>query len=85
MILDQVDYIHYPVQFRKNKKATIQALINFNSEVNAMTLTYRAKLGLKVCSTTVGAHKIHNSSFRTFGMVIASFQVEDKLSKVRFF
>ena len=85
VILDQVRCIHYPVQFRKNKKATIQALINSGNEVNAMAPAYAAKLGLKVCPPNVGAQKIDSSLLRTFGMVIAGFQIEDKLSRIRFF
>ena len=85
MILDQVSYIHYPVQFRKNKRAIIQALTNSNSEVNAMAPAYAAKLGLKVCLINVGAQKINSSSLRTFEMVIAGFQIKDKLGKARFF
>ena len=33
----------------------------------------------------VEAQKIDGSTFETFGMVLASFQVEDKLRKARFF
>ena len=40
VILDQVPCIHYPVQFRKDKGATIQALIDLGSKVNAMTPAY---------------------------------------------
>ena len=85
MILDQSLYIHYPMQLRKNKKATIQALIDFGSKVNAMILAYVAKLGLKVCSTNVGAQKIDNSLFIIFEMVIAGFQMIEKLNRERFF
>ena len=45
VILDQVSYIHYPMLFHKDK-AEIWALINFSSEVNAMTPAYAKKLGL---------------------------------------
>ena len=85
VILNQVPYIHYPIQFQKNKKATIQALINSDSEVNVMTLAYAANFGLKVYSINVGAQKIDDSSLKTFGIVIAAFQVEDKLDRARFF
>ena len=40
VILDQVPYIHYPVQFWKDKRRTIQALIDLDSKVNAMTPAY---------------------------------------------
>ena len=46
MILDQVFYIHYPVQFRKEKGAIIWALIDLGSKVNAMTPVYTKQLGL---------------------------------------
>ena len=85
VILDQVFCIYYPVEFRKNKGATIWALINSGNEVNAIAPAYIAKLGLKVCSTNVGAQKIDGSSLQTFGIVIAGFQVEDKLGRTRFF
>ena len=40
IVLDRVPCIHYPMQFRKNKGATIWALINSSSKVNAMTPVY---------------------------------------------
>ena len=48
-------------------------------------MTYTSKLGLKVHFTKVGAQKVHDSTLKTFGIVLASFQVEDKLEKVWFF
>ena len=50
-----------------------------------MTPAYSSKLGLQVHCTDVGAQKIDGSTFKTFGMVLASFFVEDKLGKARFF
>ena len=50
-----------------------------------MTPAYAKQLGLQVWKTAVGAQKIDGSSLRTFVMVIAGFQVEDKLGKARFF
>ena len=38
----------YPVQFRKEKNKDVLALLDFRSEVNAMTPTYAVHLGLKV-------------------------------------
>ena len=40
MILNQVSYIYFPMQLHKDKKATIQALIDSNSKVNMITLVY---------------------------------------------
>lgn len=39
--------IYYLMQFKKNQ-TKIWALLNFDSEINIMTLAYAAKLGLKV-------------------------------------
>ena len=46
---------------------------------------YAAYLGLKVKMTDVGAQKIDASSPATYGMIIAGFQVVDKLGRSRFF
>ena len=85
VVLDWVLCIHHPVQFRKDKEETIRALINAGSEVNVMTPAYAKKLGLRTRKTDVGAQKIDGSSLDTFGMVIAGFQVIDKLGRARFF
>ena len=79
--LDRVLYLYYLVQFRKNKRAIIWALINFGSEINTITLAYAKKLGLRTWKTDVGAQKIDGSSLDTLGMVIAGFQVIDKLGR----
>ena len=50
-----------------------------------MTPAHTSKLGLKVYFTNVRAQKIDGSIFKTFGIVLASFQVKDKLKKARFF
>ena len=84
MILGWVPYIYYPFQFWKDK-ATIQTLINLGSEVNVMTPAYAKQLGLQVQKIDVKAQKIDDSLLWTFEMVIASFQVEDKFGKARFF
>ena len=85
MILDRVPCIHYLMQFPKSKGATIQALIDLGSEVNIMTPAYAKQLGLQVQKTDIRAQKIDNLLLRTFRMVIAGFQVEDKLDRAHFF
>ena len=60
-------------------------MINSGNDVNAMTSGYALKLGLKVRLTNDGAQKIDDFTLETFGMVLASFQVEDKLKKAQFF
>ena len=83
--LDRVSCICYPVQFRKDKGKDVLALLNSGSEVNAMTSTYAAHLSLKVKVTDVGAQKIDGSSLATYDIVIAAFQVVDKLGCSWFF
>lgn len=48
VVLVRIPYIYYPLRFCKAKKNKVLALINSNSKVNAMTLAYTLKLGLKV-------------------------------------
>ena len=84
-VLDRVFCICYSVQFRKDKGKDILALLDSGSEVNAMTLAYAAHLGLKVRVINDDAQKIDGSSLATYGMVIAAFQIFNKLSCSRFF
>ena len=80
MTLERVPCIHYPFCFQKDT-ADIRALINLGSKVNAMTPAYASKLGLKVQPTNVEAQKIDGSTYNTFEIVLANFQVENKLDK----
>ena len=82
IVLDLVPCICYPIWFEKNK---VPALIDPGSEVNTMTLEYALKLGLKIYFTNVGVQKINNSTLKTFKIILASFQVENKLGEPRFF
>ena len=43
------------------------------------------KLGFKIWKTNVKAQKIDGSTLKTFGMIIADFQVKDRVGKPRFF
>ena len=83
--LERDPCIHYPVQFKGTNKTKVQALIDLGSEVNAMTPAYVSRLGFQAYCTDIGAQKIDGSTFETFGMVLASFQVENKLGRARFF
>ena len=84
-VLDKIPCISYPVQFRKNKGKDVLALLNSGSKVNIMTLAYAAHLGLKVRVTNLGAKKIDKFLLAIYGMVIAAFQVVDKLGCFWFF
>ena len=84
-VLDKVPCIYYSVQFRKDKGKDVLALLDSENKVNAMTLAYTVHLGLKVRMTDISVQEIDGSSLATYGMVIAVFQVVDKLGRSRFF
>ena len=72
-VLNQGFYICYLVQFWKKIIRNALILINFNSKVNAMALTYAAKLGLQVQKTNICNQKIVSFLLETYGMIIAIF------------
>ena len=82
--LEQVLCVYYSFHFWKDT-IDVRTPINSGSEVNIMILAYASKLGLQARHFNVGAQKIDGSTLQTFGMVLASFQVEDKLERARFF
>ena len=84
VLLEQMSYIYYLFYFRKNIIG-IKALIDLGNEVNIITLAYASKLGLKIYYTNVGAQKIDSSTLKIFGIVLTSFQIEDKINRTRFF
>ena len=51
----------------------VRALIDLQSEVNAMAPAYAKKLDLRVRKTDVEAQKIDGSTLETYGIVIAGF------------
>lgn len=65
-------YIYYLLWFKRDQ-AKVQALLNFNNNVNAMSPVYIARLSLKIQPTDIRAKKIDGSIFEMFGMVITSF------------
>ena len=78
-VLDKGSYISYLVQFCKNKDKNVLALLNSGSKINAITPAYAAYLGLKVKMTDVRAQKIDGSSLANYDIVIAAFQIVNKL------
>ena len=50
-----------------------------------MNSAFTWKLGLYIQKTNVRAQKIDGSTLKTFGIVIAYFQVEDKIGRPKFF
>ena len=51
MILDWISCIHYSMQFWKNKRETVWALIDFVNKINVMTLAYAKQLGFHTQKT----------------------------------
>ena len=84
-VLNWIAGICYPMQFQNNKGKDGLPLIDFESKVNVKTPTYAAQLGLKVQTIKVGAQKIDGFSPAPYSMVIAAFQVLDKLGRSQFF
>lgn len=50
-----------------------------------MLLAYTQKLGFQIWTTNIGTQKIDESTLKIFEMVIASFQVKNKLGRDFFF
>ena len=82
LALQRVLCVHYLICFKKKE---VRALIDSSSEINAISLAYASRLGLQVYCTDIGAQKTDGSTFQTFEMVLANFQVEDKPGRARFF
>ena len=76
--------IHYFIWFQENQEQ-VRALLDSGSKVNAMNFAFAWKLGLHIRKTNVRAQKIEDSTLKTFGMIIADLQVEDKGDRLRFF
>ena len=83
--LDMVPCICYSVKFRKDKDKDVLVLLDSGNKVNTMTPAYAAHLGLKMRVTNINTQKIDGFSLATYNMVIAAFQVLDKLSCSHFF
>ena len=63
----------------------MQALINSESEVNAIHPAFAKQLGLPIRPTDVGAQNIDGIMLNNHRMIIAAFSVVDKKNQVRFF
>ena len=82
--LAQVPYNRHPITFRK-KFVPVLALLDSDSEVNAIHPTFARELGLLIRITDVGAQNINGTMLNTFKMVVNAFPVTDKANRVRFF
>ena len=82
--LERVLYIYYPVQFKKDK-TQMQALIDLESEVNAIHPFFAKQLDLLIRPTDVRGQKFDGSMLDTHKMVVAAFSVMDKANRAKFF
>ncbi len=82
--LQGVPCIKYSVQFQEDQPK-VKAIIDFGSEVNAITPAYAKELGFTTRKTSIGAQKIDGSLLKTYRMVSACFLFQDSLGRVRFF
>ena len=78
----KMPYIYYPVRFQEEQ---VKTLLDNSREVNTMNPNFARKLDFKVWKTNVEAQKIDGSVLEIFGIIIANFQIEDKVNKPRFF
>lgn len=83
-LLKYILCIHYLIRFKKDQ-GKVQSLIDTDNEVNIMILASAAKLDLKVQIIDVRAQKINGSSLPTYKIIIAGFQVLNKLDRACFF
>ncbi len=79
--LERVPCIRYTVTF----KDQTEALLDSESDVNAMSQAFAQQLCLKICKTNVGAQKIDGTTLETYGMVVSAFSMSDKDGRKRFF
>lgn len=82
IILDRMPCIYYLVPFWKRSKKGTRTLINLDSEINAITPVCAKHIGLRTKYMNVRALKIDDLSLKTLQIVIANFQVIDKLGRV---
>ncbi len=66
-------------------KDQTKALLDSESEVNAMSQVFAQQLGLKVRKINIGAQKIDGTTLETYRMVVSTFSMSDKNGKERFF
>ena len=61
------------------------AFFDLGSNINAVHLTFIKELGLPIRPTDIGVQKIDGTTLNTYGIVVATFLVIDKINHVRFY
>lgn len=80
--LQCVLYIYHSTQFNE---FLVKTLIDLGNNINMIQASSKRKLSLCICQTNINAKKIDGSRRKTYKMVIALFQVDDKDRKTSFF
>ena len=80
--LARVLCIRYPINFGKK---SVSALFDSGSKVNTVYPAFAKVLSLPIRPTDVGVQKIDGTTLETYEMVVATFLVEDKTNRVKFF
>ena len=78
----KVSCIYYPIWVYKDE---IWALIKNKSKINVIGSNCIQMLGSKVRKISIGAQKIDFSTLKTFRIIIADFQIKNKVDKARYF
>ena len=60
-------------------------MLNNGNKINTISPGYAKKLGFKVWQTNIEAPKINSFDLKIFEIVIADFQIENKISRPKFF
>ncbi len=79
--LEWVPYIQYSITFKNQN----EALLNSESEVNAMSQVFAYEFNLKIWKNNVGAWKIDGTILKTYRMIVSTFFVSDMDDRERFF
>ena len=75
-----VAWIWYSVTFKDQTKA----LLDSESEVNAMSPAFAQQLGFKIRKTNVGAQKINGTTLEIYKMIVSTFQYWIKMEERNF-
>ena len=63
----------------------MQALIDSESEVNTIRLSFAKQLGFPIRSIDIRTQKINGTMLDTYKIIVAPFSLVDKTNRVRFF
>ena len=77
-------FIQYSITFRK-KSVPVSALIDSDSEVNAIYLSFAQELGLLIRPINIRTQKIDSTILDIYVIVVTVFTLTEKTNQVKFF